>query len=647
MINPVLIPIVVAPHVVVPAVMLYILHLDQQETVARVRQYQVEHRVSLEQIPPAPPMPKYDYPPIYENDNVSENKDMPKPRKTFDMELFDAWYNRYIRYMRMNESPMRNYIKHIGERPFKLKQRERDMRMYRCVLHPLYMFTSSQELCCRRMLLRRTHILIDMDSGNGYNCHSPLQQTFSGMDRQALICNAIYARYRINMCQPKETPMRDLCRDERFQAELSDACAAFNRMHFSRSVWRAVFHRYIAPKIPMQRGVVLSHMRRCILDSIWFAIMEYNEQIVRHEQFAYSPMHQLALNQQFKQHLVAYQQRKHDELRQRSRDHMWWVTLLEEHNIKRLADKKRFNREVNASPMHQFIQTRDSRFELCAIVAHRINRHVLEFSSPLRAFTCENKRAIILMAGDMHCTKHIKSVYRSWICDDLRKNYGALSRKYAMRAYRLENNIPEVTFDKDCANTAFIVFTPNKHLANQFLADSNLEDFDSTTIYWNKNNFQSYAYSHLGRGVCINDMTDAAQTFLNISHLTDENTKVQIHADTGKLCIPDGAQTQRYIWIYFVKRDLTEFSDSLFKTCSNRVRDYFRRMKDADVDVRVGCMDKWLSDKLVVRIESVNDPNVQFDNISRDIINTLNLVKGVIYAKRSDRVGWIHLPPIK
>lgn len=653
MVYPALIPVVVAPHLLVPAAIMYILHLDQQETVARVRQCQAERRAFLERIPPAPPLPEvlpsYDMPPAYEIDGGK--RDTMYSERLFDEELYDRVLARTLRYRRMNESPMRNYIRLIGSRPFKRRQRVRDMQTYCRVLNPLYMFTSSQELGQQRSKLCRVSMLTDAYTEqsslkSGYNCHSPMQQFVAGeYNRNDLICNAIYVRYRISTRQPKETPMRELCHSDEFCDELRDTCQDYADHRFSRTLWRAVFHRMIAPKIPAQQGIVLSHMRRCMQENVWFAIMEYNDQIDRYHRFTSSPMRKMAQSPYFQACLEAYQQQKRDATRQRTRDHMWWVTLIEGPNIKALAAKKRFNRMVKASPLYRW--TRNNKLELATSNTERSARRVLEYASPLRLFTCENHEPLQQAARDMYCLRYNQQVYRDWIGDDLRKNYGTLYRKHAMRAYRIENNIPEVTFDENCSNTAFIVFTPNKHLANQFLADSNLEDFRSTTVYWNKNNFQSYAYSHLGRGVCINDLTDAAQTFLNISHLTDENTQVQMHADTGKMNIPEGGTTHRHIWIYFVKRDLTEFKADQFKTCSTKVRDYFRRMKDADVDVRVGCVDKWLSGTLVVRIESLNDADIPFENISKDIINMVNLVKGVIYAKMSDRIGWIHLPPIQ
>lgn len=593
-------------------------------------------------------------PPNYEIDSGTANT--MKPNRLFHEELYDRVLARKLRCQRMGESPMRTYIKAVSSRPFILKRRERDIRRYRCILNPTYMITSPHELRCQRARLNNIHVLTDMysesepefksNSGAGYNCHSPLQQFIYGKpNRHGLVCTTIYTRYRISIRQPKETPMRSLCRSSEFRNELRDMCDAYHRYQFSRTLWRAVFHRMIAPKIPVQQGIVLSRMRRCMLENVWFAIMEYNDQVDRHLQFTSSPMRGLAQSTDFQDWLTAHQQRKQDALRLRTRDHMWWITVIEAENIKKLAAQKRFNREVKISPLHRW--TQNNQLAVTTEVLERSARRVMEAASPLRLFTCENMGALICTAYRMHCDKYKQQVYRAWVCDDLRRNYGRLYRKHAMRAYRIENNIPEVTFDENCSNTAYIVFTPNKHLANQFLADSNLEDFRSTTIYWNKNNIQSYAYSHLGRGVCINDLTDAAQTFLNISHLTDENTQVQMHADTGKITIPEGGRTYRHILIYFVKRDRTEFKADQFKTCAGKVRDYFRRMKDADVDVRVGCVDKWLSDTLVVRIESVNEDNIQFNHISKDIITTVNLVKGVIYAKMSDRIGWIHLPPIQ
>ena len=79
----------------------------------------------------------------------------------------------------------------------------------------------------------------------------------------------------------------------------------------------------------------------------------------------------------------------------------------------------------------------------------------------------------------------------------------------------------------------------------------------------------------------------------------------------------------------------------------SKVRDFEKRQYSKDLTITVNCLEKWLSDEIVVVVEGNCDGTFEtFETLNRDLVHHVNLIKGVIFAKLIDLTAWLHLPPL-
>jgi hypothetical protein len=619
MLHPILIPILLIPHIIIPsAVILYIIYHDESNTVPRV----------------------YACSKDYESINIDT---------TFDDELLHYVVARHIRRANIIQSPMHEcatnmiyeheYVSRINELYYRRQQLEASPLRH-------FIMDHAQELIHMFGLKTKPIRLITPLNSASYNCNSPMFLFITGSktNKICLRSTALSFRLRINdhrwITYTLISPMRTLAKSPNFKTELSRKTNATNINRFYYNFWQACIYHYIIPKIPAQRGKVMSKLCSAIVDSQWYAKIIQESIHNKYDRMEKSPLRTFITNNSDKLEERHYNRSYRTYITNNHPMHQ--LALAENKQIIFLADKKRLNRTINTSPMHQWGCSNKNQLLLANALCNRIKKQ--SPYSRLKNFICNNLHELQQQVALHNYIRINRTKYNALICSDLIINYGTLYRKYMMLNFRKVNNIPEVQFKHDCSHTVFIAFPKNMLLVHQFLTECNVDGFNSISIYWDTNNFQSYAYSLLGKNACINDLTDAAYTFLNISNLTHEDTYVQLLSDSNKIIIPDTDQCKRHIWIYFVKRDLSKFTSSQFATCVKKINEFFKRLKNSQIQVQIGSPDQWLSDKLLICIEGPALCDERYDNISSDLINFINLVKGVIFAKIEDRVSWIHLP---
>jgi hypothetical protein len=601
--NFILIPILIIPHVAIPAALMYVLYLEQQETISRVRRSQHRPRRSR---PPPPASNDTAQAKCVKKLNIktnSCNNAGPSPSPSHSHSHIRAAREKYVELFGVDAIP-----------------------------------PSHKQI--RKL----------MSSESLYDCHSPMSVYIT--DKQGML-NMIRSNMSLkrSLCKPKKTPMRDLVQDPLFQNELIDAAntVCFNR--FYKLVLKDWMNSKVLPKIPVQRGLILSQLRPILMSTLWYAEIQksFAESALWH--MNQSPMRSLAQTNKLREHIFDAAFFREVDQEKIDDNPMRKLALEEPVEIARLARTKSLNMTLNRSPMSRFVRSNGNiTKQMISWLAGEYSRRLARLiGSPLRHFTVTNRDFILHKACEFQLIQQERKAITTKIVELLSRNYGTLYRKFLLKEFRKEHNIPDVTFGLHCTNTARIVFPWNMQLVNKFLADSNLDGFTSKTLYQGKNQFQSYAYSLLGSGTSINDLTDAAQTFKNISHLTDKDTQVLMLADSTGIEIPDNmsALCKRHIEIHFVKRDRSTFKQAQFDIVLSKVRDFKKRQCSKDLTITVNCLEKWLSDEIVVVVEGNCDGNFEtFETLNRELVHHVNLIKGVIFAKLIDLTAWLHLPPL-
>ena len=95
----------------------------------------------------------------------------------------------------------------------------------------------------------------------------------------------------------------------------------------------------------------------------------------------------------------------------------------------------------------------------------------------------------------------------------------------------------------------------------------------------------------------------------------------------------------------FTRRDQSRFTLALYKKCIAKAQEYVNRYNNThtgELKLGVGFSKKWLSTELVVTIECPYPDNVMRTVLS-DMVQHINLIKGVLFAQSTDQVRWIRL----
>lgn len=554
--HPAIIPLLLIPHVAIPAGLIYLLYLDHQETISQVRYDTPDLELGLD--------PSFQV--------LDTDLNVIKQEKEF-----------FISQTHHIPSPMSSYIKKN-----------------------------------KYMLNDRVHLHI----------------------------------WNMELCRMRQTPMRDLASSAAFQTELHAKVETLYALRDWQTFYKNCYNHLVVRRITQQHGLVTSKLAKCIRDNIWYSFIAEELRTYEHDMFMDSPMHKLATNPEFYDWIYGEQLLRVIDRYFRETTPMHILAIKEQDNIVKMARQMSFSRVVRPSKMYNFISNPNNRMAIVYFGSRNMARMAEMTSSPLRVWSHNNKYQLSVRATEYCEIKTLRTQTLQNITGLLARNYGMLYRKHTLKEYRRKNGIPEIQFLPHCASYASIIFPIDMQLADRFLADSNLDGFITQTIYTDRNHYQTYAVSLLtsvsANQPSIDDLTDAAQTFKNISHLTHEATQVQILSDSTKISFlpdPDSdptVQAKRYIEFYFVCRDRTDFRNSDFKTCNARITEFLKRFPA--LEYKVGFVGRWLSDTMVLQVTGpCNDGIGKYINIVTDLIRVVNLVKGVIFQKVIDRTIWIQL----
>jgi len=456
--------------------------------------------------------------------------------------------------------------------------------------------------------------------------------------------------WNMELCRMRQTPMRDLASSAAFQTELHAKVETIYALRDWQTFYKNCYNHLIVRRITQQHGLVTSKLAKCIRDNIWYSFIAEELRTYEHTMFMDSPMHKLATNPEFYDWIYGEQLLRVIDRYFRETTPMHILAVKEQANIVKMARQMSFSRVVRPSKMYNFISNLNNRMAIVYFGSRNMARMAEMTSSPLRVWSHNNKYQLSARATEYCEIKTLRTQTLQNITGLLARNYGTIYRKHTLREYRQRNGIPEIQFLPNCASYANIVFPIDMQLADRFLADSNLDGFITQTIYTDRNHYQSYAVSLLTSASAsqpsIDDLTDAAQTFKNISHLTHEATQVQILSDSTKISFPSPdptVQAKRYIEFYFVCRDRTDFRSSDFKTCNARITEFLKRFPA--LEYKVGFVGRWLSDTMVLQVTGpYNDIGIgKYNNVVTDLIRVVNLVKGIIFQKVIDRTIWLQL----
>jgi len=280
------------------------------------------------------------------------------------------------------------------------------------------------------------------------------------------------------------------------------------------------------------------------------------------------------------------------------------------------------------------------------------------YSSPLHKWTIVNSDLVALRANILEDIQRLRREGLTAIQDGLARQYGRLYRPVALKNYRETHGATPMEFMDGCSNMVSIVFPPNVHLADQFLAESNLDGFQNRVFYTGPDQFESCTSTILDcpREVksSLDDLTEAAQTYYNLSKLISSNTNtnagaasVEILADSTRLESKSSVGWERRIEIHFVKRDRTSFTKDQYGSVMKKVGIF--QKKYSGVTFKVGFLSRWLGEILVIQVQTTQSMQQEQEqeqhsaHRTADLIQSINLIKGIIFARRTDYVCWMRI----
>lgn len=609
--HPAIIPILAVPHLLIPAALGYILYLDQEESITRV-----QHAQNIKRF-------------WYRNYINSPMAFFVKNNK----KIIQVTALKH----RAKRSKLAKVIKNTVNHAL-IRNQIRSASIVKKELSPLSRFVSDNSL---ESNLNEVGFLT---SPTYYNCNS-LMRSFARKNKHLIQEKAYTNSYNISLMKPRKNLMTDFITRNDVQNEITYTYQQMCVNKFREELWKGYFCLHVAPKVPSQRGIVCSRLSKFLRDNIFESEIKFCERSCNYNKMITSPMHNYASADQFKDSLFdSHLMREWDRFMFEN-NHMHILAVEEAENIAFLAQRRRTVSQLRKSQMHSFISKTHNRIAVKDIIDYKKSLYEQCKRSPLRIWTKYNKEFLAESASKIFYNRIKREKILFNIKDCLDNEYALIKQSMNLQQFKREHCIGNVAFVKDCCNYVSIEFPENTQLVDQFLSESNLEGFTGKTVYYSKNEFRSCANCLLDirEPSEIDDLIEVAQTFKNISHLTDQNTKVSVLADSGKVEVPvdDDNSCKRIIELHFVKRDHSDFTTSQYRTCVSKIKDFLK--KHEDVSFKIGFADRWLSDNLVVTLSHTNFIQVKSNNLTSDIIQSINLIKGIIFAKVIDRICWLQL----
>ena len=519
-----------------------------------------------------------------------------------------------------------------------IKNQKRSASIVKKELSPLSRFINNNSL---ESNLKEVGFLT---SPTYYNCNSTMR-SFARKNKHLIQEKAYTNSYNISLMKPRKTLMTDFIGRNEVKNEITYAYQQICVNKFREELWKGYFCLHVASKIPTHRGLVCSRLSKFLRDNLVESEIKCCERSCNYNNMIISPMHNYASTEEFKDslfdsHLMREWMRFIFE-----NNPMHMLAVREGENIAFLVQRRKTRSQLRESQMHKFIIKTNNRIALADIIDCKKSLYEQIKRSPLRIWTKYNKEFLAESASKIFYDRKEKGRILLNIKDSLEEEYSTIKQSMNLQQFKREHSIGNVAFVNNCCNYVSIEFPQNTQLVDQFLSESNLEGFTGKTVYYSKNEFSSCANCLLDirEPSEIDDLIEVAQTFKNISHLTDQNTKVSVLADSGKVEVPvdDDNSCKRIIELHFVKRDHSDFTTSQYRTCVSKIKDFLK--KHEDVSFKIGFADRWLSDNLVVTLSHTNFIQVKSNNLTSDIIQSINLIKGIIFAKVIDRICWLQL----
>lgn len=644
----IIVPFLLAPHFIIPAALLYLIHLDQQETITRVRAGEWEC-FPIPCAPTPPPLP-------YRSNEIAQ-------AHAHARSVIDTQPHATLTLEQMLKPRAKEIHRKIRARG--LRQKYSRMRRYMCECPPNEMhmkflrparpfrtadFKSELQAVAMNFIQRMpaskhsVRILVDLrgNMSKPWNCHSPMRECVRNWTVQSAICyGAMFARQTYLLHRPKQTPFRTLSCTLPFKRELRKAVNDQWLNSLAREYTIKQFRNSVLPQIPRQRGYVCSKFARYLRDSLWYSYINQACADCRHTDMRQSPMRKYVKTYDIADKLVSCAFARAIDEYEMEISPMRRCAVEEQETIQHGL----FHLRMNASTMKRAVESIYAQYYIQLCAARLTHRRAQMTSSPLRVFTRHNKDIIIHAVNQRKSRGYQRDCTLRALVEDFHKNYGRITRRMQVGTYKKEHNIPEVALEDGSIHTAMIVFPSNMQLVDKFLAESNLEGFTDRVYYQGKHHFRSYATA-LFVNKTVDEIIDTARTYKHISHLTQTDTMVWILSTNNKMTIPEDQQDlcTRRSEICFVRRDRCKFTESQYRQAHNKVRDYLKRLKNDKIQFAVSFIGSWLSNELVITLEAPMDVDVK--PLYRELIHQVNLIKGFIFAKLIDNVRWVSLPPL-
>lgn len=610
--HPALIPILAIPHLLIPAALAYTLYLDQEETISRVKHAQNIKRFWYREYLNSP------------------------------MAFFVKNNKRSIQLSALKHKAQQSRLAQLVKRTVKqsfVKCQQRRISTLRKHHSPLSRFV--QDNHCNGSELKSVKTLT---SSNTYNCHSPMR-AFAVTNKYFIQEKAYTKNYNFTLMRPRKTLMTDFISSPEVQNEIKFSNQTRYVNKFREELWKGYFYTHVCPKILTQRGIVCSKLGKFFRNNIVDAEINYYNRTRSYNNMLISPLHNLSSTDDFKDALFDNLIMRQWSIFYFDNHPMHKLAMAEAENISLLASRRTIKSLLKESVMHNFITNTNNRIEFRDFIDFKRKSYETLKKSPLRIWTKYNKQIVNENAHRLFYIKAKRCKTLLDIEESLFREYPIIQKSMNLQTFKREYNIGNVAFSNDCCNYVTIEFPPNTQLVDQFLSESNLDGFVGKTTYYNKNEFISHANCLLDNHepTNVDALINAAQTFKNISHLTNQDTKVSVLADSGKVEVPidDENSCKRLIELHFVKRDHTDFTVSQYRSCMNKAKEFVKNHES--ISFEIGFMNRWLSDTLIITLSHTDFIKVKSNNLASDIIQSINLIKGIIFAKVIDRVQWLQL----
>lgn len=323
--------------------------------------------------------------------------------------------------------------------------------------------------------------------------------------------------------------------------------------------------------------------------------------------------------------------------------------------------------ELTQSPMRNFVTKRcgDSAIRMSAALLllqsyvndlRKLQDVSLSHLAPLGRLA--SQRCISDLVARWVERGEYKRVSRSRVIHELHTTgYTDVYRNVCLRRYCLEHQIAEAQISSGSHNVFCIVF--NDDLGRQKDNQDNEEglrkiDVDlamTGTIYYSPTDVTTYGYLMAPAALSNNsssrnsknsknntdDSIRLAETYKNMA---PQRAQVWVLTDNDRIQVHLPRAAVHFTQIAFVRRDKEEFDLETYNECASAVK--AACISVAGISFQLGFARHWLSNELIVTLElPYTNDRVRLRSLYMHVIQRVNLVKGVIFARIADQVRWL------